>query len=403
MEPGTRRGRGWRLTKASWRLARRDPTVVPLALLALGCTVLAFAAMVGVLGSLDGQGAGYGSRVLLVAFGGAFLASFVLAFFCVAIAHAASGGFEGEPLTIREALAEARISLGAIALWSLIAVAVTVGVQLLNYSGDGGKALSLLIGVLWGFFVTYVIPIIALAGAGAGEAVGESAHLARRRWGEQLIAGLAILVLSMLAAFGFGLVCGLGSSAVDADQEALGAALLVIGALGLAFTVVLSFATMQVFTVALYRFDSDELSLPELESPPPAPPIGRSAVLRISGVVAGLMVMATLVGILVPKDGNSSRHDLGIYTPENGYYYATFSPGARVPLAAGAPVVYREREVGVVIESRLETTRVVVWFRAAPDLEEPIESNPKTIGGIGGEYYLQVGPQNVGGPGAARS
>jgi hypothetical protein len=51
-----------------------------------------------------------------------------------------------------------------------------------------------------------------------------------------------------------------------------------------------------------------------------------------------------------------------------------------------------------VVESRLEPSRVVVWFRAEPELEESIESNPKTVGGIGGRHYLQVGPQDRGDP-----
>lgn len=392
MEPGTRRERGWRLTKASWRLARRDPTLVPLTLLALGCTGLAFIAPIAILGSLDGHGAGYGARILLVVFGGAYAGAFVLAFLCAAVAHAASAGFEGEPLTMREAIGEARLSLGPIALWSLIAAVVTIVVQLLRASGDGGELLGLLIGLLWGFFVAYVIPVIALAGAGAAEAIEESAGVARRRWGEQLSGAIAIFVLSMLAVVVFSVICALGIGAVDSDRDALGGFLLVIGVLGLLFTAVLSFATTQAFLVALFRYDGGELSLPEIESPPPATPIGGSPVLRVAGIIAGLLVAATLVGALLPHDRNSD-HDLGIYTPENGYYYATFGPQERVPLSAGSPVLLEGRQVGVVIESRLEPSRVVVWFRADPALEDSIEGNAKRIGVLGGTYYLQVGPQ----------
>lgn len=402
-KPTTRRGRGWRLTKASWRLVRRDPTVVPLSLLALGCFVIATVAAIAALDSLVGQGREYAAQVLLVAFAGGVASYLVLIFFCLAIAHAASGGFEGQPLTMREAIAEARASTGPAVLWALIGVAVTIGLQLVGATGGVGSFLGAVGGVLWYFLVPYVIPIIGLAGAGAGEAIGESAYLARRRWGEQLTGGVAIFVLTMVAAFVGGLLAGLGSRAADANQEALAAALVVIGGSGLAFTVVLSFATAQTFVVALYRFDAGELSLPELESPPPAAPIGRRPVFRIAGIIAALLVMATLVGALLPTDRDSSRHDLGIYTPDNGWYYATFPANSRVPLPAGSPVVYRERQVGVVIESRLEPSRVVVWFRASPKLEEPIESNPKRVGGIEGRHYLQVGPDDLSVPGSTRS
>jgi hypothetical protein len=111
-KPSTRRGRGWRLTKASWRLARRDPTVVPLSLLGIGCFVVATVAVIAALDALAGEGRDYAAELILVAFAGGVASYLVLVFFCLAITHAASGGFEGQPLTMREAIVEARASSG---------------------------------------------------------------------------------------------------------------------------------------------------------------------------------------------------------------------------------------------------------------------------------------------------
>jgi len=392
-ERGSRRERGWRLTKASWLLARRDPTLVPLSLLALGTLVIVSLAAIGLLGSLDGSDRGDGAKILLATIVCSFLWTAVLIFLSAALVQAASGGFDGRPLTMREAMAEARLSQGPILLWTVIALFVGAGIQLLGWTGDGGRLISLLIGLAWSFLVTFVIPIITLAGADPSEAISESSELARRRWGEQLSGGVAIFALTLLAIFLCGIACGFGASAVEDDRSAIGAVALVVGALGVAFTLVLSFATAQAFVVALFRFDAGELSLDELESPPPAAPIGRSAVFRVAGVIAGLMVVATLAGAILPHPDRHSNSDLGFYVPENGWYYATFNPGSQVPLAPGSPVLYSERQVGVVVESRLETDRVVVWFRADPALEEPIEANPKTVGGFNGSHYLQVGPR----------
>ncbi|HEU5253506.1 MAG TPA: hypothetical protein VFU16_09310 [Solirubrobacterales bacterium] len=394
LEPrkGTRRRRGRRLTKASWRLARRDPTLVPLSLLGIGCFTLVSIATIGLITGFDGPEDG--AQILLASIVGGFVSTGVFVLFSVAVAQAASGGFDGQPLTMREALSEARLTTGPIALWTLIALSVALCLQLLGATGDGGRLLGGGLSLVWAFLVAFVIPIIALTGAGAGDAISESAAVARRRWVEQLSGGIAILVLAVAASLGWGILCGFGASAIDHDRDALGALALVIGVTGLIFTLVLSFATAQAFTVALYRLDGGELSLDELESPPAAAPIGRSAVFRVAGIIAGLLVMATLVGALVPNDNRRADADLGNYTPENGWYYATFGPGARVPLAAGSPVVYNQRQVGVVVESRLEPGRVVVWFRAAPALEDPIQSNPKTVGGFSGRHYLQVGPRD---------
>jgi hypothetical protein len=386
-----RQERGWRLTKASWRLVRRDPTLVPLGLLAAGCSVITMVAMIGFVAGLDGHGAGHGSRVLLVSLAGAFSTTFVLAFFCAALAHAASASFDGEPLTIREALGEARLGLGTIATWSLIAVGVTFLVELLNFSGGGTKPLATLLALLWAFFVTYAIALIAIAGAGTGEAIAESAAIARRRWVEQLSGAIAISLFTLLAAIVGVILCAVGASAVDSGNDALGALLLFIGIVELAFLIVLSFATTQTFIVALLRLDGEELSLAEIESPPPATPIGGSPVLRVSGIVAGLLVTAALVGALLPHNDRRDN-DLGRYTPEHGYYYTTFAPGSEVPLPAGAPVLMEGRQIGEVLGSRIETSRVTVWFRADPALEETIEDNPKQISSIGGYYYLRVGP-----------
>lgn len=365
---------------------------MPLSLLAIGTTAIASVAPIALLASLDGSDPGDGAKILLATIACSFLWTAVLVFFSVALAQAASGGFDGRPLTMREALAEARMTLGAIALWALIALFVGTSIQLLGATGEGGRLASPVLGLCWAFLVTFVVPIIALAGADAREAIAESAALARRRWGEQLSGGVAIFALTLLVAFGWGVIFGFGLASTKDDHDAIGAVALVVGATGLAFTVVLSFATAQAFVVALFRFDGGELSLEELESPPPAPPIGRSSVFRVAGIIAGLLVMATLTGALLPHRHHSDS-DLGFYTPENGWYYASFKPGARVPLGAGAPVIFEKRKVGVVIESRLEPERVVVWFRADPALEDPIEANPKTIGEFNGSHYLQVGPR----------
>lgn len=384
-----RQERGWRLTKASWRLVRRDPTLVPLTLLAIGCCGLALVAPIAILNSLDGHGGGHGARVVLVVFGGAYAAVFTLSFFCAAIAHAASSSFEGEPLTMREAIDEARVSLGPIALWALIAAVVTIFFQLLRASGGAAEPLSLVASLPWGFSTAYTVPIIALGGVSSSEAISESTAVARRRWVEQLSGGIAIFGLGFLAALLGWLVCATGASTIDDGQRALGGGLLVAGVLALVFVVVLGFATLQTFVVALFRFDGDELTLADLESPPAATPIGGSAVMRVSAIVVGLLVMSTLIGALLP---HGRDNDVGRYTPEHGYYYTTFAPGSEVPLPAGAPVLMEGRQIGEVLGSRIETSRVTVWFRADPALEETIEDNPKQISSIGGYYYLRVGP-----------
>lgn len=340
----TRRGRGWRLTKASWQLARRDPTLAPLTLLGIACFFLAFGAMFAVIDSVDGgHGRDHAALFLLALLGGFFVWALVVAFFLVATAQAASGGFEGRPLTIREALGEARVVLGPTAAWALIYLAVSALLQLVRFSGAGGQILATVAGLLWAFLVAFVIPIVALAGAGPGDAIRESAALARRRWGEQLSGGLAIFGLTMLAALVCGIAFGVGVHARDQKHDALAAVAVVVGGVGFAATAILSFTTTQAFVVALFRFDAGELSLAQLESPPPAPPVGRGPVLRIAGAVVVLLAAAALVGGQLP-------------------------------------------------DHRSYENKILVWFHTTPELASPIHHHTLTIGRREGVYYLQIGP-----------
>ncbi|HEV2727624.1 MAG TPA: DUF6159 family protein, partial [Solirubrobacterales bacterium] len=199
-DPSGTRWSPWALIKGSSRLASQDPSLASLAFLGSGCFLVLLAAAMGAMERVSPNRQGFALGLLLI-LAGFYAATLLLSFFSAAMAHSANAGFDGVPLTMREAIAEARQDLGAIAIWSLVAIAVGCVLQIAVFTGPAGRLVSFLGSLAWGFLVAYTVPIIALAAASPNEAIRESVGLARRRWGTQLIGGLLIAIATAIAAF----------------------------------------------------------------------------------------------------------------------------------------------------------------------------------------------------------
>ncbi|HSR95321.1 MAG TPA: DUF6159 family protein [Solirubrobacterales bacterium] len=245
--------RGWRLTGIAWRLIRRDRTMIALALLGAGCGIAGAGVVLYFGGYLSFQGHSRG-HFALIALIALYPLTFVSVFFNVALASAAAASFDGRQIGLGEALRASRARLAHIALWSLLAAGV--GLVLSEISSrlpGGGRIAAWLVGAAWGLATIFVIPLLALEDAGPIEAVRDSVHLVKGRWGEGLTGLVGIgawtVVVSLPAAIclAFGLMRG-------ASDPGTGVPLIVIGAIGLVVVSALAGATRQVFTVALYRF-----------------------------------------------------------------------------------------------------------------------------------------------------
>lgn len=182
---------------------------------------------------------------------------FISNYFMTGMAGAALMRFHGEDPTFGDGLRIAGSRLGSIFGFSVIAA--TVGVVLSALRGRssngnaGGQIAAALGGAAWGIVTFLVIPVIAATGAGAIDAIKQSASLLRKTWGEQLIGtggiglvfGLAILAVVALTA---GLAILVSSSA---------AAVIVVVALGILVAVllaVLNGALSGIYKAAVYNY-----------------------------------------------------------------------------------------------------------------------------------------------------
>jgi hypothetical protein len=247
--------RGWRLTKASWALIRRDPTMISIALMGAGCGLAGAAAIFYFSGYFNSPTHSRGS-VALAAIIGLYPLTFLSVFFNVALTGAAMASFDGRPIGVREALGISWQRLGRIAQWSLLAAGVGLVLeQIASRIPGAGRLASWLLGAAWSLATIFAVPLLAFEGAGPFQTAKESVHLIKSRWGEGITGMVGIGAWTTLAMIPIGVLVGVGIAIRDQDA-AVGAALIAIAVGAILLVSAVSLATRQVFSVALYRYAS---------------------------------------------------------------------------------------------------------------------------------------------------
>lgn len=263
--------RGWRLTKTAWKMIRRDPTMIWIALLGAGFGMGGAAAILYFSGYLDSPTNSRGS-VALAGIIALYPLTFLSVFFNVALAGAAAASFDGRPIGVREALGISWRRVGRIAQWSLLAAGVGLVLeQIASRIPGAGRLASWLLGAAWSLATIFAVPLLALEGAGPMETAKESVHLIRDKWGEGITGLVGIGIWTALVMIPAGLLFGVGIGVRDADPT-LGALLIAVAVGIIVLVSALSLATRQVFSVALYRYASGtpntgDFAIVDLEEP----------------------------------------------------------------------------------------------------------------------------------------
>ncbi len=248
--------RGWALTKKSWGVLREHRELVRFPLYGAVATIpLAFIFLGPGLYFLD-DGTLAGAIPLLVI--GVYVLSVVGTYFGVGLAAAADMIFRGEQATVGDGLAVARSRFAQICGWAAVSTAISVLMAALeNQGGIAGTIASRLVGMAWSLVTFLAVPVIAIEGAGPFETLKRSAHLFKSRWGQQITGNLAIggavFLFGMLPS---AIVIAAGVL-IWASAGFAGALLVVIGAIGLAISLLVSQALNGIFGVALYRYALD--------------------------------------------------------------------------------------------------------------------------------------------------
>jgi len=353
-----RASRGWRLAKTGWRLLRTDRSLVVLSLLLamaiLGLGVLAEHFAPGFSSSSTDPGRHLPASLLVAALG-AGVASFLL----VAVASAADGALDGAPLTLAEALGDARECLGPIVGWAAISVAAWFGARLLAWA-LGLHWLMAPLSAAWFFATLFALPAIAIARLGVGGAAAESLHLSRAHWREVCAGLLGIFFFAGVAML---IPSGMIEHAAALDQRGSGTDYpLAIGGLVLVTVLIaLAAVTREAFAVLLLRESLDDLPGPEHGARRPR---RRAKVARACGALAAVIAVVVAFGALTDGD----RETLDASRAPGTNFTAIVANPSGIELPDGAAVVYRGDEVGVVLGSHREGSDLSVTFHVDPGI-----------------------------------
>jgi uncharacterized membrane protein len=182
--------RGWALTKQSGAVLRNDQSLLVFpalstifAIMALVAIWLPTAVLTGVFQTetVDESNPYYVVAMIVTA----YVSTFIAIFFNVALATCAVRSLRGEDTTVGQGLSAAMQRIGPIVGWSL--VAATVG-WILRFLEDrlplAGKIAVWIAGAAWAVATFFVVPVVALEGAGPWRSLKLPVEVVKARWGE---------------------------------------------------------------------------------------------------------------------------------------------------------------------------------------------------------------------------
>jgi hypothetical protein len=203
---------------------------------------------------------------LALAFAFYFCCYFVIIFCNAALVSCALLRFNGQEPTLGDGFRAARARLPQIFAWAL--VSATVGMILKaveNAHEKVGYYVSMILGAAWSVMTFFVVPVLVVEKTGPIAAVGRSASLLKKTWGEALVGRLGLGFFMFLL---FLPVLALFVAAVFAFNNGMmpvGVALAVAGVVAALIHAAVSSALSTILLAALYQYASDERVAPGFE------------------------------------------------------------------------------------------------------------------------------------------
>ncbi len=248
--------RGWVLTKKSWALLNGHRELIRFPLYGAVATTLLAIVFLGPGLYLWAEDQPAGAIPIIVI--GVYVLSFVGFYFSVGLAACADMIFRGQEATVSDGLAVSRSRIAQISGWAAVSAAISLVMSVLeNQGGALGTIAARLVGMAWTLVTFLAVPVIAIEGTGPFETIKRSASLFRERWGQQITGNIAIGAAVFLIGVLPAVLLIVGGIAVWASAAFLGALLVIVGALVLAISLLVSRALSGIFGVALYRYALD--------------------------------------------------------------------------------------------------------------------------------------------------
>lgn len=198
--------RGWKLTKLSLRVIRKDKEILLLPVMSAIFTILVLASFVAGIFFTVGFGDLLGdlsvAMWVVLGFVFYFISYFISIFFNAAIIGCATIRLSGGDPTVKDGLRVAADNVGRILVWALVAATVGMVIRAIQQRvGFIGKIIMGALGVAWSLVTYFVVPVLVYEKVGPWAAVKRSASVFKGTWGEMIVGNLGLGLIFMLAGF----------------------------------------------------------------------------------------------------------------------------------------------------------------------------------------------------------
>ena len=196
--------RGWKLTKLSLRVIRKDKEILLLPVLSAAFTLLVLASFVlGIFFSVgfeqvfEGASAVTGLALLFAFY---FISYFISIFFNAAIVGCATIRLKGGDPKVKDGLRIAMDNVGRILVWAILAATVGMIIKAIQQRvGFIGRLVMGALGVAWTLVTYFVVPVLIYEKLGPWGAVKRSASMFKGTWGETIVGSLGLGIIFFLA------------------------------------------------------------------------------------------------------------------------------------------------------------------------------------------------------------
>lgn len=245
------------LARASWGVLRRDLRLLLLPVMSgLASLVVAIGILAPAVALRHAQHSNtplYPAVVIEI-----YALTFIATYFGVAFAAIVNAELDGRRPTLSDGFAAANARLGAIGWWTFVAGTVGIlirAIRVLPWMGDVVEAIVAgVLGFVWGATTFFVVPVLALEGRSAKDAVQRSVQVIRERWGEGAVGFVSITAALVIALAPLFLVLWIAALALSHSAPVVLAVVVLATFVGIALLILAETALQQVFRIVLFRY-----------------------------------------------------------------------------------------------------------------------------------------------------
>ena len=264
--------RGWKMSKLSMVVVRHDPELMFYVALSGIFSIAAFVGMaipelLGMSWIYDENGAMTPAYMAFI-FCGYMVLSIIVTFWNSAIIANAHIRLSGGNPKFRDGISAAMKRIHLIIMWGMIAGTVGLLLKMLNTAAKNEKnpglaALASILHIIgatvWWMMSFFIIPHLVIEGQGIRGAMRSSKDMFFKRWGENVVSGIGIGIISGLFSFAI-IVFSIGMFALVPDLWYIW---LIIGAVSMTILICWTSAAEQVAVAALYLYSKNGF-MPEI-------------------------------------------------------------------------------------------------------------------------------------------